>query len=346
MPMILPRPPQVGQAPSGELKLNRQRRIEAEQVFVRIAKCDAVQFETVVEELQRPVLRGHGHPAVSAGKGVRDRREQARTHVAFRSVGQTHPVQQQPGAGQRVRTLLQHLVDLERFPVSIEAVVAVFLELQEQLHAVRAGIPAQIGQHVVGPPPRSGQPVQHVRHGIPAHFLPGHGRESPPDTGEYQPQEIIDLRGRGDGRTGVAGADFLLDGDGRRDAVDAVHVRFGHPAEELACVRGKALRETALPLRVERVEGQRRFPRSGNARDDHELSAGNPQGQILEIVDPGAFDFDAFFHLCLGGSLFLLVFLLQVREEVASPENPDGGRHTAEEDAGQKYLHFGRLAAL
>ena len=49
------------------------------------------------------------------------------------------------------------------------------------------------------------------------------------------------------------------DGDGRRQAFDEVYLGFLHLIQELAGIGGEGLDVLALPLGVDRVEGERRF---------------------------------------------------------------------------------------
>jgi hypothetical protein len=59
-------------------------------------------------------------------------------------------------------------------------------------------------------------------------------------------------------------------------------------AEELARVGGERFDVAPLPLGVERVEGQGRLSRSGDARQDHELLLGDPDVDGTEVVLAGA----------------------------------------------------------
>ena len=113
--------------------------------------------------------------------------------------------------------------------------------------------------------------------------LPGRGKE--------KPQVIVNLRGGGDGRARVAAGGALLDGDGRREPLDEVHIRLLHLVEKLPRIDGKALHVAALALRVEGVESQARFAGAAQAGNDHQLLARNLQGEVLEIVLAGARDF-------------------------------------------------------
>ena len=99
---------------------------------------------------------------------------------------------------------------------------------------------------------------------------------------------VVDLCIGADRGAGVAGIDFLLDGDGGRDAGDQVHVRLAHAAEELAGEGGEAFGKAALAFGEQGVEGERTFAAAGDAGDDHQLSERNIQVDILQVVNPGA----------------------------------------------------------
>ena len=75
--------------------------------------------------------------------------------------------------------------------------------------------------------------------------------------GVEQAQVVVDLGGRGDGGAGIARGVLLLDGDGRSEAVDLVHVGLLDALEKLARVGGERLDVAALALGVDGVEGQR-----------------------------------------------------------------------------------------
>ena len=89
--------------------------------------------------------------------------------------------------------------------------------------------------------------------------------------GVEQAQVVVDLRHGAHGGAGVLARCLLVDGDGRRQAVDGVQVWLVHLAEELARVAREALDVAALALRVDGVERQARLARARQARDDHEL---------------------------------------------------------------------------
>lgn len=141
---------------------------------------------------------------------------------------------------------------------------------------------------------------QHLIH----HLADGLGRERNgvgraawlPDPGEQQPQVVVNLGDGADGRARVVGGGLLLDGDGRRQPLDVVHVRLLHQGEELAGIGGERLHIAALPLGIEGIERQGGFARTGQAGDHDQLVTWQDQVDVLEVVGAGTPDHD-FFHL-------------------------------------------------
>ena len=113
-----------------------------------------------------------------------------------------------------------------------------------------------------------------------------------PDPGEEDAEEIEDLGDRGHGRARVLGGALLLDGDGRRDALDEVGVGLVHPLEELAGVGGEGFDVAALAFGVERVEGQGGFARAADPGDDDELVEGDVEVDVFQVVDLDAAEDD------------------------------------------------------
>ena len=132
--------------------------------------------------------------------------------------------------------------------------------------------------------------VDDLLHALPEDGPPALGAVRVPDAGVEQAQVVVDLGDRAHGGARVAGGRLLVDGDGRRKALDAVDVRLVHLAEELAGVGGEALHVAALALGVDGVEGERGLARAREAGDDDEAVARQPQGDVLEVVLAGAVD--------------------------------------------------------
>ncbi len=108
------------------------------------------------------------------------------------------------------------------------------------------------------------------------------------DGGEQQAQVVVDLGDGADRRARVAGGGLLLDGDGRRQAVDQVDVRLLHLLEELPGVGRERLDVAALALGVDGVEGERRLARAGQAGDHDQPIARQVDVDVLQVVDAGA----------------------------------------------------------
>ena len=113
-----------------------------------------------------------------------------------------------------------------------------------------------------------------------------------PQPRHEDPQIVVDLGHRADGAAGRVAAVLLLDGDGRREALDVVEFRFLHLADELPGVGAEAFHVAPLPFGVDGVHGQRTLARAAGAATDGHLVAGDVDVDALEVVLPGAADLD------------------------------------------------------
>ena len=107
-----------------------------------------------------------------------------------------------------------------------------------------------------------------------------------------QAHVVVDLGDGADRRARVLRGGLLLDGDGRRQAVDLVDVRLLHHLQELPRVGGERLDVAALALGVDGVEGERGFAGTRQAGEHHELVARELDVDVLEVVLAGAADRD------------------------------------------------------
>jgi hypothetical protein len=73
----------------------------------------------------------------------------------------------------------------------------------------------------------------------------------------------------------------------RGESLDEVDVGLLHLAEELARIGGEGLHIASLPLRVDRVEGERRLARAGDAGEDDEGVARQLQVDVSQVVLSG-----------------------------------------------------------
>ena len=105
-----------------------------------------------------------------------------------------------------------------------------------------------------------------------------------PDPGEEQAQQVVGLGDRAHGRAGVGRDRLLVDGDGRRDALDGLDLGLLHHLHVLAGVGRHALDVAALALGEEGVESQRGLARAAGPGDDDELMARQADVDPLQIV--------------------------------------------------------------
>ena len=109
---------------------------------------------------------------------------------------------------------------------------------------------------------------------------------------EQQLQVVVQLRHGADRGARGAHRVGLVDGDGRRDAGDGIHLRLVHAVEELPRVGREGLDIAPLALGVERVEHERRLARTRDPGDDDQLVQRDAEVEILEVVLAGAADED------------------------------------------------------
>ena len=107
---------------------------------------------------------------------------------------------------------------------------------------------------------------------------------------------VVDLGDGANGGSRTAVSGFLLDGDGRAQAVNGIHLRPFHLIQELPSVGRQRLHVAALPFRVDGVEGERGFPRSAQPGHHGERVAGDLHIDILQVVLPCPMHGNAFKH--------------------------------------------------
>ena len=89
-----------------------------------------------------------------------------------------------------------------------------------------------------------------------AHRHPAFGAVHGAEAGRQHPEKVIHLRQRADGGTGGAAGGALLDCHRRGEPLDPFKERLGHQPDKLAGIGAEALHIAALPLGIERVEGE------------------------------------------------------------------------------------------
>ena len=119
----------------------------------------------------------------------------------------------------------------------------------------------------------------------------------PPGPRVQKAQIIVNLRHRADGRPRVAARRFLVNGNRWGKPLDQIHVGLVHLPEELPRIRRQRLHIPPLPLGVNRIERQRRLPRTGKPRNDNQFIAGYLQIDIFQVMLPRPADANGIFHI-------------------------------------------------
>jgi hypothetical protein len=196
--------------------------------------------------------------------------------------------------------VLELLVELDRvleqaqLAVDLHARVAVGAQLLEDL-AVLALAPAHDRRHdhEARALVELHDLVDDLLDGLPGDRRAADVAVRPADARPQQPQVVVDLRDRADGRARVARRRLLVDRDRRRQPLDRVDVGLVHLPEELARVGAQRLDVAALALGVDRVERQRRLARARQPGDDGQRVARDRDADVLEVVLPCAGDDEA-----------------------------------------------------
>jgi hypothetical protein len=105
-----------------------------------------------------------------------------------------------------------------------------------------------------------------------------------PDPREEEAQVVIDLGHCPDRRARVPARALLVDADGRAEAVDLVDIRLLHLTQELPRVGAERLDVAALPLRVDRVEGEAALAASRQPGDHDQPVARHLHVEVFEVV--------------------------------------------------------------
>ena len=105
-------------------------------------------------------------------------------------------------------------------------------------------------------------------------------------------QVVVNLSRGCDGRARIGASAPLFNGNGRRQSLNEIDVRFFHLIQELTGVGRKTLDVAALPFGVESIESQGGFPRPAQAGNYDQFLARNLDLEILEIVLARTTDLD------------------------------------------------------
>ena len=175
--------------------------------------------------------------------------------------------------------------DLIKLAVDLEALEAALHPLGDLLAVFALAAAHDRGQQIEPRALRQGEhAIDHLAHRLALDRQAGRRRIGDADARPEKAHVIVDLGHGADGRARVLRGRLLLDGDGGRQAVDLVDVRLLHHLEELAGVGRKRLDIAPLAFGVDRVEGERRLARAGEAGEHDQLVARDGQIDVLQVV--------------------------------------------------------------
>ena len=193
-------------------------------------------------------------------------------------------------AGQPL-VVLEEVGDVGRLAVDPGPDVALAGEVGEQRVVLALAAPHDRRQHLeAGALGQLGQAVDDLLRGLAVEPHPVLGAVGHADAGVQQAEVVVDLGDGAHRRPGVAGGRLLVDGDGRRQALDEVDVGLVHLAQELPGVGAQRLHVAPLALGVDGVEGQAGLAGAGQAGEDDQPVAGQLDVHVLEVVLPGTAD--------------------------------------------------------
>ena len=128
----------------------------------------------------------------------------------------------------------RHILDLVKRAVDLDALKALFAQVDEILAVFALAVTYRRGQQIAARALGQGHhPVNHVLHLLRHDRQAGRGAERGAGAGEQQAQVIVNLGHGANGGTGIFRRGFLLDGNRRRQAGNMVHIRLFHHVEEL-----------------------------------------------------------------------------------------------------------------
>ena len=172
---------------------------------------------------------------------------------------------------------------LGRSMVNLMLALALAYDGRKQLHPLAFGI----GHHL----------LHHLVDGLLLDLLAADGAVGRTHSGPQQTQIVVDLRHRAHGGAGILGGGLLVDGDGRTQTVNGVHIGLVHLPQEHSCIAAQALHIPPLTLGIDGIKGQAGLAGAGKSRKDHQLVSRNGQVNILQIILSRALDADGVVHM-------------------------------------------------
>ena len=184
--------------------------------------------------------------------------------------------------------------ELVRRAVDQHPGVALRLQRGEQVDELALAGAHHRSQHLEADALRHGQHLVHdLLGGLLLDHVPADRAVRYAGAGVEQPQVVVHLGDRADGRARVAVRRLLVDRHRRGQALDEVDVRLVHLPEELPGVRAQRLDVPALTLGEDRVERQARLPRTRQPGEDDQAVARQVEIDAAQVVLARAADDEA-----------------------------------------------------
>ena len=102
--------------------------------------------------------------------------------------------------------------------------------------------------------------------------------------GKQQAQVVMNFGDCAHSGAWVVAGGFLLNRDGGRETFNQIDIGLVHQLQKLTRVGRQTFDITALTFGIQGVKGQAGFARTAQARNDHQLVAGNVQVNVFEVV--------------------------------------------------------------
>jgi hypothetical protein len=126
--------------------------------------------------------------------------------------------------------------------------------------------------------------------------LVGFGIADLAELGVKKPDELENFGDGGDGALASAARDPLFNGDRGRNAGDRIDVWPFELLDKLPRVGIEAVEIAPLALGKKEIEGERRFARAAQARDDRHFVQGDIDRDIFQVVMARAANLDGLGH--------------------------------------------------
>ena len=107
--------------------------------------------------------------------------------------------------------------------------------------------------------------------GLPGNLLAAFGAVRHTDPGPQKAQIVINLRNRAYSRTWILGGGLLVNGDGRTQSFNGIHIRLVHLAQKLTGIRAQTFHIPALTFGIDRIKGQAGLAGTGKAGKYHQF---------------------------------------------------------------------------